>query len=215
MSYLLALGEHREEADHIMAEVFHNKEDWLAEDISTGYGTIIHKPESHAAVLRLEERLGVRVPEPLRDLYLQHGAFQIFDEHLHRSVRVLTIDELLKERGGFDPEWPTVYGALLTHGTRREFDGQLNPLQIAALKQYFVFGSTHHRYEDMSFFVFTATGGFATVRYEHDFSSQAWEAEFKPLCEGHLTAQSIDDVLEAPIRASTAELRRRLEQDCW
>ena len=98
---------------------------------------------------------------------------------------------------------------------RQEFESSLGGEQIAALKRYFVFGSANHRYEDRTFFVFTASGQLGVVRYEHDFGPDEWAAEFLPLCAGRMASLSIDEVLGPPVRACTADLQKRLATNSW
>lgn len=219
MTYLHALEEHTAETDRIMAEVSETTEDWLAEDISNAFGYTIHSAEDHSTLTQLEQSLPVSLPLPLplRDLYLHHGGFEIFDTHRHLAIRVPTITELLDMRSSrdFDSDWPSLYAALITYGSRRKFENSLSPLQIAALQRYFVFGMVNHRYEDKTFFVFSSAGQFGTVRHEHDFGSEEWNAQFLPLCEGHMTSLSIDEILQPHIRACTDDLRRRIAEDNW
>lgn len=217
MTYLQALREHKTETDRIMAEISETMEDWLAEDISATFGCAIHSAESPSAVARLAQAVSVPLPQSLRSLYLEHGGFEIFDRDRHLAIRVPTIAALLGMRSSstFGSEWPSLYTALITYGSRREFYGNLGHTQIAALKRYFVFGMANHRYEDKTFFVFSSAGHLGVVRYEHDFSAEEWDEQFLPLCEGKMASLSIDEVLKPHICASTDNLRRRLAENNW
>lgn len=217
MTYIQALNEHKTETDRIMAEVSETTEDWLAEDIAAAFGYTIHNAEHPSAIAQFEQSVSAPLPQSLRSLYLHHGGFEIFDRDRHLAVWVPTIAALLDMRSSsiFGPEWPSLYTALITYGSRREFESNLGLTQIAALKRYFVFGMVNHRYEDKTFLVFSSAGQLGVVRYDHDFSADEWDAQFLPLCGGDMTSLSIDEVLEPHIRASTDNLRRRLAKSEW
>lgn len=217
MTYLAALNEHKAETDHIMARILESLDEGLAEDISAAYGYRTHQPETASAIAQLEESLSASVPLALRSLYLELGGIEIFDGARHLAVYIPTIEELLSKRTNqnIDRGWPSLYAALVTYGSRREFDGNLSPLQIENLKQHFVFGTVNHRYEDKTLFFFSAAGDLGKVRYEHEFSSEEWDAQYLPLCQGTMTPLSMDELLEFHVRACTTDLRQRWIEGNW
>ncbi|MBB6561616.1 hypothetical protein HNP48_004310 [Acidovorax soli] len=218
MSYLDALEQHKTRSEEVMQQVHASQEDWLAEDIESFYGTTEHGPETPAAIDAFEQRIGFALPGPLKALYLNHGGFDIFEEYRYCSVRIPSIEELIRPPGQYSskrPEWPFLYGGLATYGSPAEFDNHLSPEQLRPLREDMVlFGEVSHSYSSayVTLLAFHRNGSFFQLPYGHDTGEREWNELYHNV--GAVTL-SLDDLLEPRIRKCTAELGRRLEENHW
>lgn len=218
MSYLEAFEHHKTRSTEVMQEVHATQEDWLAEDIEIFYGTTEFEPETQASVDAFEQRIGFALPGPLKDLYLNHGGFHIFEEYRYCSVRIPAIGELIRPPGEYSsrrPEWPFLYGGLATYGTPAEFDNNLSPEELRALREDMVlFGEVSHSYGSgyVTLLAFHRNGSFFQLSYGHDTGEREWNELYHHV--GAVTL-SLDDLLEPRIRKCTSELGRRPAENHW
>ena len=218
MSYREAFEHHKSHSEEVMQEVHATLENWLAEDIESFYGTTECEPETQVSIDALEQRIGFALPGPLKDLYLTRGGFQIFDEERYCSVRIPAIRKLIRPPGHPSdqrPEWPFLYGGLATYGTPAEFDNNLSPEELKALRKDMVlFGEVSHGYGSayVTLLAFHRNGSFFQLPYDHDTGEREWNETYHNV--GAVTLP-LDELLEPRIRKCTSELDRRLQENDW
>ena len=212
--FTAALDRHEARVEELARRVARIEDEDTAEDFGCAFSAVRQGPESADAIERLEARIGMRLPEPLKALYESLGAFSLLPENRMRHVDLLAIDRLLSwaESPDVDDAWPSLMGALCTFGSRQEFGGLKPASQEALTEHYVVFGWAHHRYEDRTLLAFDRDGAFHNVVYEHDAGEEDWVARYKPLCQKALTGIDLDEMLAAHVAKATQRMEEQFNE---
>lgn len=209
-----ALAQHAATVMALKAQVAEIEDEDTAEDFESAF-TVTHYPhEEPEAIERLQARIGMPVPEPLKTLYTATGGFRFLDGYRMAHIDLLAIGDLLSwtARSDVDPAWPSLMGALCTFGSREEFSGLKPASQDVLTREYVVFGWAHHRYDDRTLLVFDAQGAFHNVIYEHDCDGDEWAARYRPACQKTLTGIGLDGMLAAHVESATRRVQRQFDE---
>lgn len=209
-----ALAQHAATLRALRAQVAEIEDEDTAEDFEAAFEVTHYPREAPEAIERLQARIGMPAPEPLKALYAAMGGFRFLDGYRMAHIDLLAIADLLSwaDRGDVDPAWPSLMGALCTFGSREEFSGLKPASQEVLTREYVVFGWAHHRYEDLTLLVFDAQGAFHNVVYEHDCDGDEWVARYQPVCQKTLAGIGLDGMLAAHVEVATRRVQRQFDE---
>ena len=134
------------------------------EDTARSEGLFRNEPETEETLKSLEDDLGIKIPEGLRNFYLNYGAFDLRSSQTWESLQLYnSSNKYQKMIDGLQRSVDNYWGG------RPEFDWNFNREEIDAFNhEFFVFGNLYHHDNAHSYLYFTRSGKFGVFHYDQD-----------------------------------------------
>lgn len=159
-------------------------------DVSCRETVIRSAPETPGTLAACEARIGWAIPAPLRDLYLEHGAFALRDPDYWRSLRLRDSGSSLRMLAGLQEAIDELWGG------RPEFTASFDAAQIERLnREFVVFGEFFHDSNAYTHLYFTRGGGFGTLYYDQDDWDSARESLEQMLADPEAETRTLDALI--------------------
>lgn len=173
-------------------------------EIAEWYEVKIKEKETPERIQAFEQKCNCTIPEELKKLYLDHGAFSIKDSGMSGSI-----DLYSNKNSSYD--MPNIGGLVeiiqMLWGDRPEFEENFSTEEIKFLNEnYFIFG--HYSINDNAFvhYYFDRKGKFGAILYDQDYFDEAYEDYFQPLLKKSLATMDFNELISSQVDESITQL---------